>query len=59
MNISGNRVYNRDGSLGKTKICDPTNTVQASPSNDDVIELGRKVLKTKWHGGEGPAALAY
>ena len=47
MEISGNAIYNRKGALGKGTICDKSNTVAVTPSNADVIEMGKKVLATK------------
>ena len=45
MVVSGNDVYNADGSLGKTQICDPSNKIAGRwPSAAQVVQMGRDVL---------------
>jgi hypothetical protein len=40
--ISGNEVFNTEGKA--PKICDKTNTFHTTPSDDDIIDMGKKVL---------------
>jgi hypothetical protein len=44
MENSGNTIYNAKGILKGTKICDPTNKVEVTPSDDDIIALGKKAI---------------
>jgi len=44
MEIVGNKVYNMNGDLKNTKICDTSNTIAKAPSDDDIIEMGKKVI---------------
>ena len=43
MEIAGNAIQTRKGTLG-AKICDTSNTVSATPSDEEVIAMGKKVL---------------
>ena len=42
--LAGNTIYNADGELKGTKICDPTTKVEKSPSDDAIIALGKKAI---------------
>lgn len=43
--LSGNHIYNANGTLGKNgKMCDKTNTIAKSPSDDTIIGWGKKVI---------------
>lgn len=43
--LSGNHIYNANGDLGKnSKMCDKTNTIAKSPSDDTIIGWGKKVI---------------
>ena len=44
MTISGNKIANSDGSLGSTKICDNTNTVEKWPSPEEVVAQAKTVV---------------
>ena len=44
LSVSGNTVYNRNGTLGKTKLCDATNVVKKVPSDREVIAMGLKAI---------------
>ena len=45
----GNTIYNAEGTLKNTKICDPSNTISKAPSDDVIVELGKKVIG--WSSG--------
>ena len=45
MVVSGNTIYNKQGTLGKTAICDKSNKVGGAwPSAGEVVKMGRAVL---------------
>ena len=45
MVVSGNTIYNEDGTLNGTKLCDTTNHIAGKwPAADDIVKLGRAVL---------------
>ena len=44
MQNSGNTIYNAEGQLAHTKICDPSNKVMKTPSDDAIIALGKKAI---------------
>ena len=46
MVVSGNTVYNEEGSLGKTKICDKSNVVVPDgwPTTAESMEMAKAVL---------------
>jgi hypothetical protein len=44
MHMSGNQIYNSDGQLKNTKICDPNTKVDKTPSDDAIIALGKKTI---------------
>jgi hypothetical protein len=44
MHMSGNQIYNADGQLKNTKICDPNTKVGKAPSDDAIIALGKKAI---------------
>ena len=48
MVVSGNSIYNKAGSLGKTVLCDASNVVKGKwPSAEDVVQMARAVLRFK------------
>jgi hypothetical protein len=57
MTVSGNSIYNREGSLGDTKLCDTSNHVAGKwPSAKEVTEMGKRVLGMTSRG-TGPPVL--
>ena len=44
MEIKGNHIYNLNGDLKGTTVCDKTNTIAKAPSDDTIIGWGKKVI---------------
>ena len=43
--VNGTRIYNKAGTIGRTKICDATNTVVGKwPSAAATVQMGKSVL---------------
>ena len=43
--VSGNTIFNRNGTLNGTKLCDPTNVVKPVPSDDEIIAMGLHAIR--------------